>query len=552
MRDTLIKLKIISTSGRINSNHHKLEPAAYAFLMECTPFIQSPIRDTVPERIYCILYGIQSAPVCPSCDHLLTFYHTGRNRNTYQQYCSVGCARKHRNNKAIWHDIQQQMMATHGVTNTSQLKETKNKKKITSQIRYGVDNPSQSETVKEQKRISCQHKYNVNSVFQSVEIQAKTKQTLLRKYGVESPQQCEAVRVKTKNTNNTKYNRNSHTQQHISDKSYYYITNSLWLLKQHHHLCRALTDIADELSVNASTVGNYMKKYNIPIKYFFASTGERDIGNCIKAMGIDIITNDRTTIGIELDIVIPSHNIAIEFCGLYWHSEQLGKHRGYHSNKQQLCKQQGIRLLTIFEDEWALKRDVVLSTLTQLLFDRSVVIYARKCTVVPVSTPTKKQFLNTHHIQGSGASSINIGLSHEGKLVAVMAFVCKSSGSYVLTRFATSVSVVGGFSKLLSHFQRNNRWENLVSFADLRWSEGGVYEKTKWTLDKTIPPDYCYSTGNGQRHHKFNYRRKHLLRLLKTFDPLLSERQNCDNNGLLRIWDCGKLKYVLHNKQLTY
>lgn len=46
------------------------------------------------------------------------------------------------------------------------------------------------------------------------------------------------------------------------------------------------------------------------------------------------------------------------------------------------------------------------------------------------------------------------------------------------------------------------------------------------------------------RYHKFNYRRKNLPKLLKTFNPALTERENCDNNNILRIWDCGKIRFV--------
>jgi hypothetical protein len=37
-------------------------------------------------------------------------------------------------------------------------------------------------------------------------------------------------------------------------------------------------------------------------------------------------------------------------------------------------------------------------------------------------------------------------------------------------------NVVGGFSKLLSYF-RNNYVESIVSYADRRYSNGGVYDK---------------------------------------------------------------------------
>jgi hypothetical protein len=117
---------------------------------------------------------------------------------------------------------------------------------------------------------------------------------------------------------------------------------------------------------------------------------------------------------------------------------------------------------------------------------------------------------------------------------------------HYLNRYATNCRVPGGFSKLLKYFQTNYEWQQLISFADLRWSNGGLYEKTGWKLDSILPPDYYYSPDGRNRYHKFNYRRKNLPKLLKDFDPELSERENCNNNGILRIWDCGKLRYIIN------
>ncbi|MFW6130771.1 MAG: hypothetical protein ACOC56_06250, partial [Atribacterota bacterium] len=54
---------------------------------------------------------------------------------------------------------------------------------------------------------------------------------------------------------------------------------------------------------------------------------------------------------IELDIYLPDFNIAIEYNGLYWHSELNGKDRNYHLNKTNICENENIQLIHIFEDE---------------------------------------------------------------------------------------------------------------------------------------------------------------------------------------------------------
>ena len=62
----------------------------------------------------------------------------------------------------------------------------------------------------------------------------------------------------------------------------------------------------------------------------------------------------------ELDIYIPSLNLAFEFNGLYWHSD-LFKEKKYHYNKWKLCKDNGIKLMTIWEDDWNFKQNIVKS-----------------------------------------------------------------------------------------------------------------------------------------------------------------------------------------------
>ena len=53
---------------------------------------------------------------------------------------------------------------------------------------------------------------------------------------------------------------------------------------------------------------------------------------------------------------------------------------------------------------------------------------------------------------------------------------------------------------------------------------------------------------HGRRKHKFGFRRKRLQKLLSNFDPTKSELQNTEQNGIYRIYDCGKIKYEFKNK----
>ena len=71
----------------------------------------------------------------------------------------------------------------------------------------------------------------------------------------------------------------------------------------------------------------------------------------------------------EVDIYIPSKQVAIEFNGLYWHSEKAGKGKDYHYNKWLSCKNKGVRLITVWEDDWRYRRDAVTQYITDALSD---------------------------------------------------------------------------------------------------------------------------------------------------------------------------------------
>ena len=246
----------------------------------------------------------------------------------------------------------------------------------------------------------------------------------------------------------------------------------------------------------------------------------------------------------ELDIWIPSQRVAIEFCGLYWHSDRFKEPR-YHANKMKDCSNNNVRLLMIFEDEWKSRREIVQLKIQSVLgLDSRPRIYGRKTDVVEVDRQTKKAFFDTYHVQGNGPGSKCYGLEYEGNLVAVMSFISRGEGKYELSRYATSSHVIGGFGKLLAHFKHTNEWDQVVSFADIRWSDGRLYETTGWHLDSILPPDY-YWVKSGTRFHKFGFRHKHLQSKLQHYDPRLSENDNCKSNGYVKIYNCGLKRYVL-------
>jgi hypothetical protein len=295
--------------------------------------------------------------------------------------------------------------------------------------------------------------------------------------------------------------------------------------------------------------------YKDPNETIGISNVEKELQSFIKEnIASDVIFNNRKLVkGFEIDIYIPEYNLAIEFNGLRWHSELMGKTKEYHINKTNECEKQGIKLIHMFEDEWKYKNSIVKSRLKHLLNKSEKRIYARTCLIKQIDNTTKNQFLNDNHIQGEDKSKIKYGLYHYDELVSVITFGSlrkitgnvSSNGHYELIRFCNkiNVSVVGGFSKLLKHFTKTNHPTQVISYADRRWSIGDLYEKNGFTFIHDTPPNYWYMKYYNHREHRFKYRKSELPKLLNTYDGTLSEWENMKNNKYDRIWDCGSKKY---------
>lgn len=103
----------------------------------------------------------------------------------------------------------------------------------------------------------------------------------------------------------------------------------------------------------------------------------------------------------ELDFYLPERNIAIEFNGLYWHSEERGKDRDYHHSKWKRCRDKGIQLITVWEDDWRDRRDIVTSMISHKIgVNDSRRVYARNTTIAALNYTNASHFLDSNHVQG--------------------------------------------------------------------------------------------------------------------------------------------------------
>lgn len=246
------------------------------------------------------------------------------------------------------------------------------------------------------------------------------------------------------------------------------------------------------------------------------------------------------------DICFPEKSIAIRYNTLVHHTEANGRGRSYHREIWQHHVDKGIQLITVWEDDYRRNPDLVHRMLLHKLgLSAEQRVYARKTVVDAVSNAVAKEFYSDHHIQGN-KNGEHYGLFEGDKLVACSTWQ-KHGDKVYLERYATSCVVVGGFSKVMKHM--STLWasqgiEKIVTFADHEVSDGGLYEQHDFVVDKVLPPDYSY-WYEDERKHKFGFRKDKFKKSPELlFEEGLTEKELATLNGIPRIWDAGKTRYV--------
>lgn len=247
--------------------------------------------------------------------------------------------------------------------------------------------------------------------------------------------------------------------------------------------------------------------------------------------------------------------LAVEFHGAYWHSEARGKGKHYHRDRMNALRAKDIRLITVHEKDKS--NPVVMGMIRSALGLTERRVRASLCDLVMAGDITAREFYQASHIQGGdvfGKDQLNIGLEFEGRLIACMTFV-RSTGrdtgggnyDYCLHRFATDPAyrVHGAAGRLFKRFRSIHPDASVVTYCDLQFFTGGMYERIGFNLVRETPPDYGWVKAQNVLDRQ-QTRRKILPDLLGYgYDTTTSETENMERAGYSKIWDCGKAVYAI-------
>lgn len=396
-------------------------------------------------------------------------------------------------NESIKQKIGDKLEAEHGHRHPMQITQIKDKHKETVRRLYNVDNVFQNETIKKKIKQHFQSTHNVDNAFQVPEIQQKQRRTMKEEYDVEHALQKPEFRQKAQET---------------------CIIN------------------------NGCFPANHYGK------------AQSEIQEWLNSFGFDFQSNRKLIPGSEIDLFDTNKKLAIEYCGLHWHHELSPEPRlrDYHDMKYKKCLEQGVQLLTIFSDEWLERTHQCQGHIKSILGVVDQKIHGRKCEVQEITKEVGRDFFEQNHIQGKNSLGVVFfGLFHDNELCGAISLGRhnRNIDKIVLDRlcFKHGIQIVGGASKLFKqciNWAKSKDYKEILSFSDNRWSLGKIYKTLEFTLEKDYSPDYSYV--NIKRPDTRLSKQSQKKSATGCPENITEYAWSLDN-GLARIWDCGKKRW---------
>ena len=515
-----------------------------------TPLLPNNI--SVSERLYCYKNQLTSIPVCPVCGKPRRFrkLSIGYFATCGDKTCkSTLIAKSNSESYRDWDAIQKKMRDTYsknhnGYKHNMQDPEAKAKYYEKYALKHNGEKCGVcSQKAKENREKTFKTRGGLRNVLIS---------GMVAKFG--SISNC----TKLNNVKRAQYKKEKDLEE---IKRRLIEMNYTFLYEEDNHIVRIKCNrCGSEFSISRQGI-NYRYRdnsYNFCYKcdfkeMSFRSHFEIEIADEIRKICNDeMIFNNQSMFKCECDIILPSHKLAIEANGLYWHTEEY-KSPTSHIDKKKKVENYGYNLIQIWEDDWRNenKRNIIISRIKNKL-GLSKKIYARNCIVKNVSGKDSKKFLNENHLQGFIPSTYRYGLYYNEELIELITIgksrkpISGNKNCLELYRLCTKngYNVIGGFSKLLKYAKNELYGNTLISYADCDWCQfnNNGYEKAGFNRIKITDPGYCYHI-NGSKSNRLNFTKSKLVK--EGFNPNKTEVEIMHERGFYRIFDSGNILFEM-------
>lgn len=510
---------------------------------------------------------LDEAPKCPVCGRMVHF-------ECGKTHCSQACAKKDP-------EVQKKVIASnierYGTPYPLMSEQIKAKARKTCLERFGVEHSMQSDAVKEKAKETNRRNLGCDWVFQSKEKMEQARETNRRNLGCDWAMQSDAVMKKARKSNLERYGaerplqakecvekmQRTMAERYGSASAFSSPELALkakknsravnWQRNRNSLLKRKSIELltSKEEYLNADifryrclicgtefeSEGTNYHQVTCPkcLEILGTSRKEKEITEFVRNLGFDVLENNRTILdGRELDLVVPSRNVAFEYNGCWWHrAERMG--RTYHLEKTLGCESKGMRLVHIFSSDWMGKQDACRGLIKASLDAYDKRINANQCVIHSVSQDEYSIFINDNALNCSIECEKRLGLYLDGKLVSAAGFNALSKDCAEIKTFAcrNGIEVRNGLECLCIH----SGFDRLSASLDYSCCNAAEWIQCGFAfVERTEPQARWMKNANTLRTVNVE------SFLGESFDPSLSEAENMSLAGWTQIFDCGNLK----------
>lgn len=244
----------------------------------------------------------------------------------------------------------------------------------------------------------------------------------------------------------------------------------------------------------------------------------------------------------ELDIWIPSKRIAVEYNGLYWHNEE---HCGTTSafDKWSECRRKGIRLLTVWDDDWRRRRSLVKRVVSSIIMDAGKSgAGAAASSYAHADKSMAAAFMARNSLLPWDDAPFRLAAVNDHRYVAMMVGGMADNGSFTVSGYADVFGDGRYFSDLLQRAESELSPKRIMAELDHCLYAGDELSGLGFLPVSESEPCFFYAKGGAERVHAPEH--------ADTAIPAASD-EYATNDDICKVYDAGHTNLVLPNLHFT-
>jgi len=241
------------------------------------------------------------------------------------------------------------------------------------------------------------------------------------------------------------------------------------------------------------------------------------------------------------EVYLPGIRLQIIIIDLLDNSE-VYREMGYYQDKINKLLDERKEYVLVYLDSLRENKKAILSMINKNIRKKEKVIYSDELKLDEIDSILAEGFTKENNTGEYVAGSINIGIFKREMLISMISFK-KDGDRYELLSYIekNGIRVIGGINRLYRYFIK--KWgDSIFGYSyDINGEE--MYKKIGFVYEKRMPIRYTYIVN------KKRVSREYVRGLDLGFGKIAGkdEHRICLDNGIFRIYDAGRVKWV--NKQ---